>query len=88
MARGTIRIRYKVQVTRRVRVQTRVRYSVRVLTTVRHVIAEARERGHVRFNEDQDQLFENAYALLPPGTDEDEIRDAIDTVCREVDEDG
>jgi hypothetical protein len=87
MARGTIKIRYKVQVTRRIRVQTRVRYSVRVLTTVRHVIAEARERGYLRFDEEKEQLFANASALLPPGTDEDEIRDAIDTVCAEVDED-
>lgn len=84
MATGTIKIRYKLQVTRRVRIQTRVRYSARVITTVRSVVAEARARGD--FDGDQEQLFTSAYALLPPGTDEDEVRDAIDAACEEVDE--
>jgi hypothetical protein len=85
MARGTIKIRYKIQVTRRVRVQTRVRYSIRVISTVRSLVAQARARGEAV--DDHDELLSSACSLLPPGTDEDEIRDAIDAVCHEVDED-
>ncbi|TMQ26561.1 MAG: hypothetical protein E6J90_04240 [Deltaproteobacteria bacterium] len=87
MARGTIKIRYKIRVTRRIRVQTRVRYDVRVLTTVRHLVSQARARGGVDDEEVQEQIVTAARAALPASTDDDEIRDAIDAVCHEVDED-
>lgn len=84
MARGTIKIRYKIRVTRRVRVETRVRYSLRTMTTVRYLVEQARSQSAPVSH---GQLLETARAMLPTETDEDEIRDAIDTVCEEVDED-
>lgn len=84
MARGTIKIRYRIRVTRRVRVETRVRYSVRTLTTARYVVEQARSHGMIL---SEDELVDTARAMLPAGTDGDEIREAIDTVCDEIDED-
>jgi hypothetical protein len=86
VARGTIKIRYRLQVTRRIRVQTRVRYSVRVISTVRSLVSQARAGGHT-LEDAREELFSSAYALLPSGTDQDELRDAIDAVCQEVGED-
>lgn len=80
MARGSIRIRYTVRVTRRVRVQTRIRYSVRTLAVARYVVAQARSDGAVV---DSDQLAIAAQRMLPPGSDTDEILDAIDAVCHD-----
>ena len=87
MPRATIKIRYKVRVTRRVRVETRVRYSARIMTTARHVVSQARARGVVFSDDAQEEMMDTARVLLPPGIDDDEIRDAIDAVCEEVDED-
>jgi hypothetical protein len=82
-----MKIRYKIQVTRRIRVQTRVRYSVRVLTTARQVVSFARERRGISTEDAQEDMIAQARAMLPPGTADEEIRDAIDAVCEEVDGD-
>lgn len=84
MPRGSIKIRYTARVTRRVRVTTRVRYSARVEATVRYVVTEARARGIPLYEDARDELLSEVHALLPAGIDEDEVLDAIDATCEEL----
>jgi hypothetical protein len=86
MARRTIKISYKIRVTRRVRVETRVHYSVRTLSVVQLAVAQARERGDVSSEYARTQIMASARALLPAGTGDAEILDAIDAVCKEMDD--
>ena len=86
MPRATIKIRYKIRITHKVRVTTRVRYNVLAMTTARFIVSQARARGLI-LDDEHEQMVATARAMLPVGTDDDEIRDAIDAVCEEVEQD-
>jgi hypothetical protein len=56
------------------------------MTTARFIVSQARARGLI-LDDAHEQMLETARAMLPVGTDDDEIRDAIDAVCEEVEQD-
>ncbi len=87
MASRTIKIRYKIQVTRRVRVETRVRYSALVLSIVRRVVAQARLSGDVSSEQARMRMLSAARSSLPAGTSDAEVLDAIQEACGEDEED-
>jgi len=86
MPRATIKIRYSVRVTRRVRVRTTFSYSARTMTTARYVVQQACGRGLGLGAATREELVTTARRMLPMGTPDHEVRDAIDAICDEVDE--
>ena len=87
MARRTMKIRYKLTITRRVRIRYRVHVSVTATAVVRSLAERYRSNGWDPADEEvRNKIRRDALAQLPPDTSDDEVLAALDDIEAPQDE--